>query len=81
MLFPLCTPSGPARKRPRPLEEAVEAGDGVSISFSPSFAADNQSLVLLQVRNWHSVRTSLIVIVEVLMMVQLYPRIRRVQMK
>lgn len=49
--FPSCTPSGPARKRSRLLEEAVAAGDGVGISFSPSFASDNQSLVLLQVHN------------------------------
>lgn len=42
--------SGPARKRPRPLEEAVEAGDGVALKFSESFAVDNQNLVLLQVR-------------------------------
>ncbi|CAM9923489.1 unnamed protein product, partial [Hapterophycus canaliculatus] len=41
--------SGPARKRPRPLEEAVEAGDGVALRFSDSFASDNQNLVLLQV--------------------------------
>lgn len=42
--------SGPARKRPRPLEEAVEAGDGVALKFSETFAVDNQNLVLLQVR-------------------------------
>lgn len=42
--------SGPARKRPRPLEEAVKAGDGVALKFSESFAVDNQNLVLLQVR-------------------------------
>ncbi|CAM9664068.1 unnamed protein product [Ectocarpus sp. 6 AP-2014] len=41
--------SGPARKRPRPLEEAVETGDGVALKFSESFASDNQNLVLLQV--------------------------------
>lgn len=41
--------SGPARKRPRPLEEAVETGDGVALKFSDSFASDNQNLVLLQV--------------------------------
>ncbi|CAM9594338.1 unnamed protein product, partial [Ectocarpus sp. 12 AP-2014] len=40
---------GPARKRPRPLEEAVETGDGVALKFSDSFASDNQNLVLLQV--------------------------------
>lgn len=41
--------SGPARKRPRLLEEAVEAGDGVAVKFADSFALDNRSLVLLQV--------------------------------
>ncbi|CAM9920275.1 unnamed protein product, partial [Ectocarpus sp. 4 AP-2014] len=41
--------SRPARKRPRPLEEAVETGDGVALKFSDSFASDNQNLVLLQV--------------------------------
>lgn len=41
--------SGPARKRLRLLEEAVEAGDGVAVKFADSFAVDNQSLVLLQV--------------------------------
>ena len=45
-----CLRSGPARKRPRPLEEAVKAGDGVALKFSESFAVDNQNLVLLQVR-------------------------------
>lgn len=42
--------SGRARKRPRLLEEAVKADDGVALKFSESFAADNQNLVLLQVR-------------------------------
>lgn len=41
--------SSPARKRPRPLEEAVGAGGGVALKFSDSFAVDNQNLVLLQV--------------------------------
>ena len=41
--------SGTARKRPRLLEEAVEAGDGAAVKFADSFALDNQSLVLLQV--------------------------------
>lgn len=45
----LCSSSGPARKRPRPLEEAVGAGDGVALKFSETFAVDNHKLVLLQV--------------------------------
>lgn len=45
--------SGPPRKRPRPLEEALEAGNGVGLKFSESFAVDNQNLVLLQVSIWN----------------------------